>query len=192
MFNFFSPHQKKKKYWRDDFYLSFLKTLAVLAIIVQRQKYDLESVTERIEKGFLNVPVIFEKRRDIIHDSCKKTCHSFLLIASKHHVQHWSEHLCQYAQSLGTIATCITSCVTAGRCRRCHRRLGFRHFRHFGIYVAWLVRTDFLLWNNSQGTSEPGSVFQRRSCHGVTRLHQTLSDVLAIRKMKKKRCFSIH
>ena len=122
---------KKKKKGREDFYFSCLQILAVLAIIIQRQKYDLGSVTKRIEKGFLNVPVIFEKRSDIVHDSCKKTCHSFLLIASKHHVQHWGEHLGQYAQCLGTIATCIASCVTAERGRRCDRRLGFRHFRHF-------------------------------------------------------------
>ena len=138
MCNFFIIHHSKKnhKRWRYDFYLSCLKILAVSVMIIQRQKYDLKTVTERISREFLNVPVIFEKRRDIVHNSCKKTCHSFLLIASKHHVQHWSEHLGQYAQSLGTITTCITSCGTAERCRRCHRRLGFRHFRHFRIYVA--------------------------------------------------------
>ena len=50
MFNFFIIHHSKKdtKKWRYDFYLSCLKILAVSVMIIQRQKYDLKTVTEKI------------------------------------------------------------------------------------------------------------------------------------------------
>lgn len=40
-----------------------------------------------------HLPMILEERRDIVHYSRQKTRHTLLLIASKHHVQNWGEHL---------------------------------------------------------------------------------------------------
>lgn len=76
-----------------------------------------------------NVPMIFKKRRHIVHHSRQETCHSFLFVTAKHHVQDWGEHLGQHVQSLGTITTSVTTSVVVGNRRGRDGRLRFRDFR---------------------------------------------------------------
>lgn len=63
------------------------KTTPRLAGIQQHEK-KFES-----NKAITQLPVILEKWGNIVHHRCQETRHPFLLIASKHHVQNWSENL---------------------------------------------------------------------------------------------------